>query len=90
MTYWAAKQSVLLGGIAFLALGVPASAQFIDTTPQWNGTAFVDQWGPQNSSTATYGQTITATATQTRLSSFTFQLNQEFGTAPQYQAFVYQ
>jgi hypothetical protein len=40
--------------------------------------------------TATYGQTITATASQTRLSSFTFQLNQTSGTAPQYQAFVYQ
>ncbi|MDB5581857.1 MAG: Type Va secretion system autotransporter protein, partial [Bradyrhizobium sp.] len=40
--------------------------------------------------TATYGQTITATASQSRLSSFSFELSQASGTAPQYQAFVYQ
>jgi len=66
---------MLLGGVAFLALSVPASAQIIDTTPQWNGTSFISSWGIPN--TATYGQTITPTAGQTRLSSFTFQLNQQ-------------
>jgi hypothetical protein len=79
---------MLLGGVAFLALSVPASAQIIDTTPRWNGTSFISSWGIPN--TATYGQTITPTAGQTRLSSFTFQLNRTSGTAPQYQAFVYQ
>jgi hypothetical protein len=79
---------ILLGGVAFLALSVPASAQIIDTTPQWDGTSFISSWGVPN--TATYGQTITPTASQTRLSSFTFQLYQSFGTAPQYQAYVYQ
>ena len=72
MTYSAKIRSGLLGGVAFLALSVPASAQIIDTTPQWNGTQFISSWGVPN--TATYGQTITSTATQTRLSSFTFQL----------------
>ena len=88
MTYLAAKRSVLLGGIAFLALGIPASAQIIDTTPQWDGITDITDWGVPT--TATYGQTITATATQARLSSFTFQLSHGLGPAPQYQAFVYQ
>jgi hypothetical protein len=89
MTCSAAKRSTLLGGIAFLALGVPASGQIIDTTPQWNGITEITDWGVA-SGTPTYGQTITATATQARLSSFTFQMYQFSGTAPQYQAFVYQ
>ena len=84
----AKNKTMLLGGVAFLALSVSASAQIIDTMPQWDGIQFISSWGVPN--TATYGQTITATATQTRLSSFTFQLNQTSGTAPQYQAFVYQ
>ena len=88
MTYSAKIRSILLGSVALLALSVPARAQIIDTTPQWNGTQFISSWGVPN--TATYGQTITPTATQTRLSSFTFQLFQSSGTAPQYQAFVYQ
>ena len=77
----------LLCGAALLALSVPASAQAIDTIPLWNGTSFISSWGVTN--TATYGQTFTATASQTRLSSFTFELSQQSGTAPQYQAFVY-
>lgn len=77
-----------LAGVGLLALGAPASAQTIDTHPQWNGTTFISSWGVPN--TATYGQTITATAGQAVLSSFTFELSQTGGTAPQYQAFVYQ
>ena len=77
-----------LAGVGLLALSVPASAQTIDTHPQWNGTQFISSWGPPN--TATYGQTITPTASQAVLSSFTFDLQQTSGTAPQYQAFVYQ
>ena len=84
----AKNKTMLLGGVAFLALSVPASAQIIDTTPQWDGINSISDWGVPN--TATYGQTITATATQARLSSFTFQLNQQSGVVPQYQAFVYQ
>jgi hypothetical protein len=78
----------LLGGVALLALSLPASAQNIDTNPFWNGSQFISSWGVPN--TATYGQTITPTSGQTRLSGFSFQLSQNSGaTAPQYQAFVY-
>ena len=84
----AKNKSMLLGGVAFLALSASANAQSIDTTPQWDGIRFIGDWGVTN--TATYGQTITPTVAQTRLSSFTFQLSQIAGAAPQYQAFVYQ
>jgi uncharacterized protein with beta-barrel porin domain len=85
----AKNKTMLLGGVAFLALSASASAQsIINTIPQWDGVQFISSWGVPN--TATYGQTITPTAGQTRLSSFTFQLNQTSGTAPQYQAFVFQ
>jgi uncharacterized protein with beta-barrel porin domain len=80
----------LLCGAAFLALSSPAMAQNIDTTPSWNGTSSIDPWGAAAGVTPTYGQTITATATQSVLSSFTFELARESGTAPQFQAFVYQ
>jgi uncharacterized protein with beta-barrel porin domain len=83
---WSRQQ--LLRGAALLALGVPASAQSINTTPQWDGAAGISGWGAPN--TATYGQTITPTAGQTRLSGFTFELSQSGGTPSQYQAFVYQ
>jgi outer membrane autotransporter protein len=79
----------LLGGVALLALSSPAMAQNIDTTPAWNGTSSIDPWGI-SPNTPTYGQTITPTAGQTILSGFTFELAQESGTAPQFQAFVYQ
>jgi autotransporter-like protein len=88
MTYSAKSKSMLLGGVAFLALAASANAQSINTIPQWDGVQFISSWGVPN--TATYGQTITPTVGQTRLSSFTFQLNQTSGTAPQYQAFVFQ
>jgi uncharacterized protein with beta-barrel porin domain len=84
----AKNKTMLLGGVAFLALSASASAQNINTIPQWDGIQFISSWGVTN--TATYGQTITPTVGQTRLSSFTFQLGQTGGTAPQYQAFVYQ
>ena len=96
----------LLATGALLAWGVPAqaanlpllpaspgpaavnSSSEVNTLPSWNGTSFVSSWGAPN--TATYGETITPTATQTRLGSFTFELAQTGGTAQQYQAFVYQ
>lgn len=79
----------LLGSAALLALSVPASAQNIDTLPQWNGTSFISSWGAPN--TSTYGQTFTPTGgQQSRLTSFTVEVAQGGGTAPQYQAFVYQ
>ena len=84
----AKNKTMLLCGVAFLALSASANAQSIDTTPQWDGIQLSGDWGVPN--TATYGQTITPTVGQTRLSSFAFQLSQTNGTAPQYQAFVYQ
>jgi uncharacterized protein with beta-barrel porin domain len=84
------SRTQLLCGAALLALSVPASAQNIDTTPSWNGTSSIDPWGTNAGTTPTYGQTITATATQDRLTGFTFEVARESGTAPQFQAFVYQ
>lgn len=81
------RKALWLSGAAFLALATSANAQNIDTLSQWNGTSFISTWGVPN--TATYGQTFTPTASQSRLSGFTFQLNQQSGSAPQYQAFVY-
>ena len=79
----------LLGGIAATALlTTPAIAQTIDTTTSWNGSDSNAPWGVPDS--ATYGQTITPTAQQTFLTSFTFELRQVAGGDVQYQAFVYQ
>jgi uncharacterized protein with beta-barrel porin domain len=82
------RKAIWLGGAALLALGTSANAQSIDTTPQWDGVNVISSWGVPN--TATYGQTITPTSGQTSLSGFTFYLTQTSGTAPQYQAFVFQ
>ena len=79
----------LLCGAALLALSVPASAQNINTIASWDGTTSINPWGI-SSNTPTYGETITPVAGQTRLTSFTFELSQQSGTAPQYQAYVYQ
>jgi hypothetical protein len=89
---WRAMRKIsrqqLLCGAALLALGVPAMADNIDTTPQWNGSNSISSWGVTD--TATYGQTITPTTGQRILTGFTFELARTLGTAPQYQAFVYQ
>lgn len=82
------SRTQLLCGAALLALSTPASAQIIDTHPEWNGITSIQSWGVTD--TATYGQTITPTASQTRLNAFTFDLARTGGTAPQYQAFVYE
>ena len=37
----AKNKSMLLGGVAFLALSASANAQSIDTTPQWDGIRFI-------------------------------------------------
>src|ERR1700680_1666333 len=74
------SRTQLLCGAALLALGVPASAQNIDTTPAGNGTSSIDPWGANAGVTPTYGQTITATATQDRLTGFTFEVARESGT----------
>jgi len=82
------RQLQLLCGAALIVLNSPALAQNINTLPAWNGTSSISSWGVTN--TATYGQTITSVPGQTILNSFTFELGQLSGTAPQYQAYVYQ
>jgi uncharacterized protein with beta-barrel porin domain len=82
-----AARKDFLAGVALLALSAPASAQAIDTHPQWDGASSLTFWGVTN--TKTYGQTITSTPGQTRLSGFTFELNQLAGGPTDYQAFVY-
>ena len=84
------RRALLMAGVslATTAFGSSAMAQNIDTVPSWNGTSFISNWGVTN--TATYGQTITATNLNSKLNSFTFELAQESGTPPNYQAFVYQ
>lgn len=77
-----------LCGAALVALSAPASAQTIDTTPAWNGTAAFGYWGAGGS--GTFGQTITA-PTQSTLTGFSFNLIYNSSGPPhsQYEAFVY-
>ena len=78
-----------LCGAALIALASPAAAQTIDTTPAWNGASSIFPWDTTN--TESIGQTIFTTSSQTRLSSFTFEVSHSIGSNPmQYQAFVYQ
>ena len=53
-----------------LVISVGALAQNIDTTPSWNGTDAVGNFGYPD--TATYGQTVTAPAAGASLTTFTF------------------
>ena len=76
-------------GALLIALSPPVSAQTINTTTAWDGSSSISAWN--SDVTETIGQTIGPTSSQTRLSSFTFELSQIGGTTPmQYQAFVYQ
>lgn len=80
---------LLATGALLIALSSPVSAQTINTTTAWDGSSSISAWN--SDVTETIGQTIGPTSSQTRLSSFTFELSQIGGTTPmQYQAFVYQ
>lgn len=70
-----------------MAFASSAGAQNIDTISAWNGTSFISSYGVVN--TATYGQTITPTARQTTLESFTFKLGFA-GAAVNSKAYIYQ
>lgn len=91
MVNWSLKCVATLAVSALLPLGVDsADAQTIDTTGAWDGVEVIQHFGQPN--TATYGQTITPTAGQTTLQSFTFYLagnSGNYGSA-QMQAFVYE
>ena len=88
MLRWARFLGVVWLVIAAAALtySSPGQAQTINTISQWDGSSFISFWGAPN--TATYGETITATATLQQLQNFTFELNVPAGV--NYQAFVYQ
>jgi hypothetical protein len=72
--------ALLFGGVG------QAKADTITTVPQWNGSDFVFPFGTPD--TTTYGQTITATATNNVLNDFTFYLSPRSGSAPTFQAYV--
>lgn len=80
---------LLATGALLIAFPSAVSAQTIDTTTSWDGSSSISAWNTDV--TETIGQTITPTSSQTKLSSFTFELSQIGGSTPmQYQAFVYQ
>jgi autotransporter-like protein len=80
-------RALALGSVAAAALATSPALADINTLPDWDGAQFISSWGVPN--TQTYGQTITATLTNSVLSSMTFQLNNQSGGPAQYQAFVY-
>ena len=76
---WIAK--VAGAALVFAGFMATASAQPIDTTPDWNGTTFISSFGSPN--TATYGQTLTVPAGTTSLHNFSFRLSNSGGTTTQ-------
>jgi hypothetical protein len=69
-------RATLFTAALLLAGAAPAVAGMIDTTPQWNGTAYEYPLGVPN--TATYGQTFTASSSLgLSLDSFSFWLKQD-------------
>jgi hypothetical protein len=72
------RRSLLVGvGVAAISLALASVAlatTTIDTTPQWSGhdSSVSFGWGFNGLNTATYGQTVTVPATDTKLDSFTF------------------
>jgi hypothetical protein len=70
------RRSLLVGvGVAAISLAFAPGAlatTTIDTTPLWSGSDSVSQFGWGQFNTATWGQTVTVPATDTKLDSFTF------------------
>ena len=88
------QYSAVLAPIAALCIvfALPLNlghAQTINTTAAWNGSSEMFSWG-SGANTPTFGQTITPTASQTSLSSFTFYLENQVGPQANFQAYVYQ
>lgn len=81
--------AVLMSSIAITAA---AQTSTIDTFSSWDGTTGIQSWGSflGSGATTTYGQTITPTASQTNLTSFSFNMAAfTTGSPPQYTAGVY-
>ncbi len=72
-------------GAALTLLAPSSGATTFDTTPSWDGSAFISSWGPGG--TQTYGETFIAPSDST-LQSFTFYLRSDSGTTT-FQADVY-
>jgi hypothetical protein len=85
------RATLMLAPLALLLTMGPANASVVyDTTPFWDGSSFIFPWGPVNSSTATYGQTFVAPATDNVLQNFTFYISgQGNGATVTFQADVY-
>lgn len=65
--------SVLVAGTVSFAAASRADSTHLDTTSSWNGTRTLGPFGYPN--TSTYGQTVTAPATDTQLTSFSFYMS---------------
>ncbi len=76
---------ILLVMLVLVALAaLPASAQVINTDPNWNGTDTISSFGYPN--TSTYGEAITMPAGMTNVQSVGFWLNEATGF--EYQMFI--
>jgi IPT/TIG domain len=83
------RAAALLAATALAALALPAvgQASSISNVGEYTPNGVFDTFGPANAATATYGQTITVPAGQTRLHSFTFYLSEP--TSVDFRAYVY-
>jgi hypothetical protein len=82
------KVVATVGVAAVAALGVPSMASAagvegtdavkIDTYSTWDGSSYVQPFG--HADTATYGQTITASADGKKIKNFAFYMSSNFGT----------
>jgi choice-of-anchor A domain-containing protein len=79
-----------LGLNAFISVEQASAATDIDTTPSWNGHNSVGPFGKFNNGKSAYtlGQVVTAPATDTVLTSFTFYMGQP--TTIQFRGMVYE
>lgn len=75
-----------------ICIGSPANAANIDTLTGWNGTDEVHDFGaaPNFAVIETYGQVITPDASQTLLTSFTFNIRPVNGGTWQFRPYIFQ
>ena len=83
------RAAALLAATAAAALALPAvgQASSVSNVGEYTPNGVFSDFGPANAATATYGQTITVPAGQTRLHSFTFYLSEP--TSVDFRAYVY-
>ena len=86
------RKLVLLAIAAVCLVGSQARAQVISTVPTWiagGSSSTVAPWGSSNSDTPTYGQSFTATASNSVLQSGLFEIRVSSGNPIPYSAYVY-